>query len=152
MRALTNQTLDHFSLNISIEFKSILEDVLTEIEDQEAEDMENLIESLQDTIDKENEEGDDEQEMINETFDGKQRVETYVFTNSSMLDKVTYDRVAESLTVWFKNNSEVSYLYHTVTEGEYQGLVEATSPGSWFSSEIKPFHTCTKIVNSDEEE
>ena len=149
MRALTNQTLDHFSLNISIGFKSTLEDVLTEIEDQEIEDMENLIESLQDTIDKE---GDDKQEMINETFDGKQRVETHVFTNSSMLDKVTYDKVAEDLTVWFKNNSQVSYLYHTVTEGEYQGLVEATSPGSWFSSEIKPFHTCTKVVNSDEEE
>lgn len=150
MRALIKQTLDHFSLNISIKFKSTLEDVLTEIEDQKVEDMENLIESLQGIIDKDDE--GDEEEMINETFDGKQRVETHVFTNSSMLDKVTYDKVAEDLTVWFKNNSQVSYLYHTVTEGEYQGLVEATSPGSWFSSEIKPFHTCTKVVNSDEEE
>jgi formate dehydrogenase maturation protein FdhE len=148
MRALTKQIINHFETNITIGFRETLEDVLTEIEDQEAEDMESLIESLQDIVDKEKE----EKEMINETFDGKQRVETHVFTNSSMLDKVTYDKVAEDLTVWFKNNSQVSYLYHTVTEGEYQGLVEATSPGSWFSSEIKPFHTCTKVVNSDEEE
>ena len=149
MRALTNQTLEHFKDDISDDFQQLLDDVLTEISNQELTDMEVLIQGLQDSMDKE---GDDEQEMINETFDGKQRVETHVFTNSSMLDKVTYDKVAESLTVWFKNNSEVSYLYHTVTEGEYQGLVEATSPGSWFSSEIKPFHTCTKVVNSDEEE
>lgn len=84
MRALTKQTLEHFKDDISDDFQQLLDDVLTEISNQELTDMEVLIQGLQDSMDKE---GDDEQEIINETFDGKQRVETHVFTNSSIWTK-----------------------------------------------------------------
>lgn len=149
LRALTKQINNNFNNDISAEFVETLVKIDNLITDQEDEDMEGLIDSLYDNLTKEQEE---KQTMVveQETFDGKQRIVNHVFTNSSMLDHVTYDRVTEDLTVWFKNNSSVSYIYRGVTEQEFEGLTAATSAGSWFTSEIKPFHTATKVYDEEE--
>lgn len=60
--------------------------------------------------------------------------------SSSMLAAVEYDTDSETLEVTFNNGR--TYAYENVPQQEYEGLVNAPSPGRYYLNAIKDqFHT-----------
>lgn len=69
---------------------------------------------------------------------------TYTEVDSSMIDLVGYDEKAKVLEVRFIN-SGMSYRYFGVPKKEYQGLMNASSKGSYMRNYIIDFYDCAKV-------
>lgn len=62
---------------------------------------------------------------------------------SSNLAAIGYDSATETLEVEFLNGS--TYEYRNVSQSVYDGLMSASSYGSYFNHEIKNTYPCEKI-------
>jgi hypothetical protein len=63
--------------------------------------------------------------------------------DSSIIEKTTFDDVAKTLTVTFKNGSE--YEYSDFEQSEYDSFLAAPSQGSYFSKNIAHLYTFRKL-------
>ena len=63
--------------------------------------------------------------------------------SSSNLESVGYEPATQTLRIEFKNGGV--YEYHNVPEAEYQGLMSASSKGSYHHQNIKDRYTYTKV-------
>jgi len=63
--------------------------------------------------------------------------------SSTNLASVGYDSETRTLRVEFKSGAV--YEYYNVPEAEYQGLIDASSKGSYFHQNIKGRYSYSKI-------
>jgi len=66
-----------------------------------------------------------------------------ITVSSSNLASVGYDSETQTLRVEFRSGGV--YEYHNVSETEYQGLMSASSKGSYFHQNIKDCYSYSKI-------
>ena len=58
------------------------------------------------------------------------------YLNSSAIARVEYDPVTRKMQIWFRGGTH-AYDYFNVPESVYQGLIQASSPGSYYDHCIK---------------
>jgi hypothetical protein len=137
LKNLAKKILKEFPEKIDFDLEETLEELVDLINEHHAEDVNDLVKKLIENLSFDLvpvEDKEVEKNMNNTAFDGKARVLNHTFTNSSLLSKAKYDRVAEMLTLWFKTATNVSYEHYSVPEEVYQELVEASSAGHFYTS------------------
>jgi len=65
------------------------------------------------------------------------------FVESSTMQAIGYDPDSHVLEIEFKSGRV--YQYADVPQGEYEGMMAATSKGRYLNSNIKPRYSCTKL-------
>jgi hypothetical protein len=65
-----------------------------------------------------------------------------IYVDSSNIEAVGYDDDSQDLHVQFLSGG--SYVYHAVPRYVYDGLMSASSKGSYLNREIKPVYQFTK--------
>lgn len=58
------------------------------------------------------------------------------YLNSSAIHRVEYYPSIQTMQIWFRGGTH-AYDFHNVPEAVYQGLVQASSPGSYYDRHIK---------------
>lgn len=66
------------------------------------------------------------------------------YVNSSNIVSIGYDPLSQVLEVEFKDGSLYHYLQ--VPPSNYKGIMQAESHGKYLNQYIKPFFTCTRIL------
>ncbi len=69
---------------------------------------------------------------------------TYIKVDSSMIDLVGYDEKEQILEVRFIN-SGLTYQYYEVPMEEYEGLINASSIGSYMRNNILDMYDYSKL-------
>ena len=63
---------------------------------------------------------------------------------SSSIEHVGYDEDAAELYVRFHNRGR-TYVYESVSQGQFDALIAAPSKGRYVNWEIKPFHPYRRV-------
>ena len=58
------------------------------------------------------------------------------YLNSSAIVRAEYDAPTRTLQIWFRSGAH-AYDFHNVPETVYQGLIQASSAGSYYDRYIK---------------
>jgi hypothetical protein len=63
------------------------------------------------------------------------------YLNSSAISRVEYDAGSRRMTIWFKQGGQ-GYDFCGVPEHVYQGLISASSAGTYYDQNIRDRYQC----------
>lgn len=58
------------------------------------------------------------------------------YLNSTAIAQATYNTTTRTLQIWFRNGTH-AYSFYNVPEAVYEGLIRASSAGSYYDQYIK---------------